>query len=82
MSSFEKKCAEMSVFCVKIVKLFGWLEAAPPSLHQNLGAPLITTAIFCFLQTKEVFFKLKMSRIAIQLIFPSYQNILVVLWPS
>ena len=75
-------CAKMSVFCVKIVKVFEWLGAAPPSHRQNLSAPLITMAIFRFLQTKEVFLKLKTPRIAMRLIFPSYQDILVVLWPS
>ena len=57
MSSFVRKCAKTSVFCVKIVNIFGRLGATPPvvlpSLYQNLGAPLITIAIFRFLQNER-----------------------------
>ena len=45
---------KISVFGVKIAKKFSGLGAAPPSLYQNLGEPLITVAIFCFLQKQGV----------------------------
>ena len=46
-----RKCAKISVFGVKIAKnSFGRWGL---SLYQNLGEPLITVAIFCFLQKQR-----------------------------
>ena len=68
-----RKCAKMSVFREKIVKIL-WAVGATksPFLYQNLGAPLITIAIFRFLQTSEVFFLQKAPQIAIQAMFSLY----------
>ena len=60
MSSFDTKVAKTSVFLCENRKnsLGGWgcaprSPVVPPSLYQNLGAPLITIAIFCFLQNER-----------------------------
>ena len=51
MSSFDKKVCENECFWFEnCKKFFRGLEVAPPSLYQNLGEPLITIAIFRFLQ--------------------------------
>ena len=48
-----RKCVKISVFGVKIAKFFSGLRAQPPIFYQNLGEPLITIAIFHFLQKQR-----------------------------
>ena len=54
MSSFDKKVCENKCFWCENRKKFFWGQgAAPPYLYQNLGEPLITIAIFRFLQKQR-----------------------------
>ena len=48
-----RKCAKISVFGVKIAKILSGAGGSAPILYQNLGEPLITIAIFRFLQKQR-----------------------------
>ena len=54
MSSFDKKvCKNKCFWCENCKKFFRGQEAQPPIFYQNLGEPLITIAIFRFLQKQQ-----------------------------